>query len=371
MRNPFRFGGVVQGEQFCPRPDLTKALVGHIRNSQNVYVQGERRVGKTSLICEAGRQAKARLVYVDLMEVKSPEDLAKRFLTSVLAMERENFIGKALKTFASLRPSFGVDPITGLPTVNVNFSAPVAPESMATALDLIPGLRRRGKPLVVVFDEFQDVLKMGRATARQVLAALRGKIQFQEDIPYIFSGSVRHDMDTIFIDPDSAFFKSAVPVEVGPISRGNFKRFLKAKFTRADRVVDSELLDRVFEICLDIPGDVQQLCGALWELGDKTLGTDALGGALEVIWSQEMKGYETALRMLSAQQLKILGTIARVGGKAPTSADFLRETGGIMPSSAKAALDRLLAHRLVFRFQGEYRFVNPFFRYWLLVWEGS
>jgi DNA-binding MarR family transcriptional regulator len=286
-------------------------------------------------------------------------------------MEREGFIGKALKAFASLRPSFGVDPVTGLPTVNINFSGPVAPESMAAALDLIPKLRSGANPLIVVFDEFQDVLKMGEPTSRKVLAALRSKIQFQEDIPYIFSGSVRHDMDTIFIDPDSAFFKSAVPVEVGPISRKHFKAFLEEKFTRTGRAAASDLFDRVFEVCLDIPGDVQQLCSALWELGDKKLESQALTRALEVIWSQELKGYEMALQILTAQQFKILSTIARIGGKAPTSAAFLREAGGIMPSSAKAALSRLLALRLVFYYRGEYRFVNPFFRTWLLVWEGQ
>ncbi|MEJ2033274.1 MAG: hypothetical protein P8Y63_09595 [Deltaproteobacteria bacterium] len=128
MKNPFRFGGVVQGEQFCPRPDLTETLAGHIVNGQNVYVQAERRTRKTSLICEAARQAGARVVYVDLMEVKTPEDFARRFLTSILPLERESFVGKVMKAFASLWPSFGVDPITGLPTVNFNFAAPIEPE---------------------------------------------------------------------------------------------------------------------------------------------------------------------------------------------------------------------------------------------------
>lgn len=371
MKNPFRFGGVVQGEQFCPRQDLTKTIAGYIRNGQNVYVHGERRVGKTSLIYESARQAKARLIYIDLLEVKSPEDFARRFLAGVLAKEREGFIGKALTVFATLRPSFGIDPITGLPTVNINFAAPVEPESITGALDLIPGLRRGGKPLVVVFDEFQDVLKMGEATSRKILAALRSKIQFQEDIPYIFSGSVRHDMDMIFIDPDSAFFKSALPVEVGPIPQTGFKKFLDAKFSQTDRMATSDLLGRVFEVCLDIPGDIQQLCSALWELGEKKLETNALTGALEVIWSQELKGYELALQMLTAQQLKLLRTIARIGGKAPTSAVFLREAGGIMPSSAKAGLNRLLALRLVFYYRQEYRFINPFFRAWLLAWDSQ
>lgn len=365
MINPFRFGGVVRGEQFCPRPDLTAALVRHIHNGQNVYVQGERRTGKTSLVHEAARQIRGKMVYIDLMEVKSPEALAKRLLTGIFTLERASFVGRALKTFASLRPSFGIDPITGLPTADIGFSAPIEPESVALALDLVPGLRRKGKPLVVVIDEFQDILKTGEA-ARQILAALRGKIQFQDDVPYIFSGSVRHDMDAVFIDPDSPFFKSAVPIEVGPLAREQFKAFIQEKFSSGGREITPELLDRVFEICLEIPGDVQQLCSAFWELGEKKLEIEALARALEIIWAQELKGYELALQMLSAQQLKVLRTIAWIGGKTPTSTEFLRQAGGILPSSSKSALNRLLALRLVFFYRGEYRFVNPFFRAWLL-----
>lgn len=313
------------------------------------------------------------MIYVDLMEVKSPEDLARRIVTSILATERKDgFIQRALPVFSMMRPSFGLDPITGMPTINVNFSTPVGPESVAGALDLVPTLYQKGKPLVFVFDEFQDILKMsGHDTAKRVLAALRSKIQFHKDIPYVFSGSVRHDMDDLFINSDSPFFKSAVLVEVAALPREAFEKFLTKRFASGKRTIAPTLFQRIFEICLDIPGDIQQLCSALWDLGEPHLTDDLLGQALEGIWSQEMKGYETALRMLSDQQLRMLNAIARFGCKAPTSAEFLREVGGIMPSSAKAALDRLVTLRLVFYYRKEYRFVNPFFRAWIAVWGSA
>ena len=63
---PFKYGCVVTGDAFCPRPALQKALVGNIRDGQNVVLVGERRMGKTSL------------VYVDLLNVRTTADVCNR-----------------------------------------------------------------------------------------------------------------------------------------------------------------------------------------------------------------------------------------------------------------------------------------------------
>ena len=45
-----------------------KQLAGFIQSGQNVVLQGERRMGKTSLVCETVRQLKRRrMLYVDLL----------------------------------------------------------------------------------------------------------------------------------------------------------------------------------------------------------------------------------------------------------------------------------------------------------------
>ena len=70
--NPFKYGRVVSAENFCPRPNLLKQLTGFIKSGQNVVLQGERRMGKTSLLYETVRQLKRyRLLYVDLLEIKT------------------------------------------------------------------------------------------------------------------------------------------------------------------------------------------------------------------------------------------------------------------------------------------------------------
>ena len=68
--NPFKYGQIVKENDFCPRPELERNLANQIKRGQNVYIQGERRVGKSSLIFETVRKLKKpRIVYIDLMEM--------------------------------------------------------------------------------------------------------------------------------------------------------------------------------------------------------------------------------------------------------------------------------------------------------------
>jgi hypothetical protein len=362
--NPFRFGQVVQGKDFCPRPVLLDALAVHIDRGQNVYVQGERRVGKTSLVCEAARLRKRRTIYIDLLGVKTAEDVARRIVTAVLAGERQaGYLEKILKTLATMRPSVGIDPMTGLPSISIAMASPVTTDTVAGAIDLIQACRQ---PLMVVFDEFQDIMRV--EDSRTVLAVMRSRIQFQGETPYIFCGSVRHSMDSIFINADSPFFKSALPVVVGPLERERFQEFLGTRFAASAIPVAPSVFDRVFDLCMNIPGDVQQMCAALWECGGEKGETDPglIEQCLGWIWAQEVKGYEMTLQVLSPQQLKVLSGIARLGGHAPMSSDFLREIGGVAASSAKAALVRLMTLNVVYLYDGDYRFTNPFFRAWVI-----
>jgi hypothetical protein len=175
-------------------------------------------------------------------------------------------------------------------------------------------------------------------------------------------------MDSIFNNPDSAFFKSAIPIHVGFLDENTFQEFIKKKFNTGKRQIAANTLNSIFEICFSIPGDVQQLCSALWDTTSfgAQITDEQIPVALEQIFSHELKGYETILKIITVQQLKLLTGLARLGGKAPMSSGFLKNAGFYQASSVKRALNRLIELRVIFNSNNEYRFVNPFFRAWLL-----
>ena len=365
--NPFKYGQVVKEEDFCPRPKLLKNVERFIKSAQNILIQGERRTGKTSLIFEALRRLRKRnVVYVDLLEVKSSDDFCKRIIKSVISMEQQSGVAEKLfKSLSRLRPTLSIDPITGQPSISLDASVKLQPDSIESILDMIGAIDKR-KAIVVVFDEFQDILNL--KDSKEALALLRSKIQFHSKIPYIFAGSIRNKMDDIFNHPDSSFFKSAISINVGPIDREQFIAFLKSKFSLGKRSIDQPVLDLIFEIAENIPGDIQQLCSAIWEITSykEIIDESIIPKALKLIYAREFKGYEAILVQLTANQLNCLVGLAKIGGKAPLSSKFVKEVGIELPATIKKALIRLIQLKILYRYQGEYKFVNPFFKSWLL-----
>ncbi|HMO52053.1 MAG TPA: hypothetical protein PKE26_12920 [Kiritimatiellia bacterium] len=365
--NPFKYGQVVSADDFCPRPALMKQIDESIKAGQNIVLQGERRTGKTSLIHETVRRLKKRsMLYIDLLEIKDSDDLCKRMVKAIISLERQSgFLDRILRALTHLRPTVSVDPLTGEPSISLDAAVSLKPDSIDGILDLVEDIHKR-RPLVVMFDQFQDILNL--RSSKETLAALRSKIQFHSRIPYVFAGSIRNQMLEIFTDPDSPFFKSAIPIEVGPLDRDHFKKFLRDKFATGKRTVDDDVLDTGFEIAGDLPGDVQQYCGALWDsTTDKArISKPAIPEAMHLIFSRESKGYESILVQLTGHQVRCLVGLARFGGASPYSGSFLQGIGISSPASVKKALHRLTQLKIVYRRGNEFRFVNPFFRAWLL-----
>ncbi len=365
--NPFKYGTIVSGKDFCGRKELLEQLIGHIESSKRVVVLGERRIGKSSAVYEAVKKCKGvRLLYIDLLGIKTTDALCRRILRTIIVFEKKSgLFDKIIKTLAYLRPSISVDPITSLPTVTFDASVEIKANSIPEVFTLIETLSKKGK-LSVVLDEFQDILNL--PDSHEALALLRSVIQFQGHIPFIFVGSIRHKMEEIFTHHDSPFFKSAVLLNIGPLSFNEFSKFLKRKFATGQRAVGHEILNKVFEISYSIPGDIQQFCEALWTVTaeKEAISNKKLLNALELIFAREQKSYENYISILTDIQQKCLKAIALKGGKSVFSVPFMKSAGFNNPSTVRRAINRLLSLNILYQVSGEYRFINPFFRAWLL-----
>ena len=176
-------------------------------------------------------------------------------------------------------------------------------------------------------------------------------------------------MDDIFVNSKSPFFKSAVPIEVLPLDRALFKTFIETRFKKGGRSISAELLSKIIEIGNNIPWDIQQLCEALWACTrqNQAIEQAALSDALELIFSRERNAYENYVRLMTALQHKSLKAIARNGGKSIYSIGFLKAAGFNNPSSLKRCVKRLMDLNILYAYKDEFRFVNPFFRAWLLL----
>ncbi|ORJ61338.1 hypothetical protein B5V00_06815 [Geothermobacter hydrogeniphilus] len=206
----------------------------------------------------------------------------------------------------------------------------------------------------------------------EAIAQMRSRIQFLADIPFVFAGSIRQDMDLLFTSPNSAFFKSAVPIHLGPLTFEEFAPWLIDRFEQGGRTIGQDMMRACFELCQNLPGDIQQLCEALWSstvAGDE-IDRDGLNRALALIYSREQKAYEQALATLKSIHLRVLLALAHQGGATPTSKMFMEAAGVRHSNSITQALARLTSLRLIHKTEHGWYFDNPFFRTWLLSREG-
>jgi hypothetical protein len=361
--NPFRFGEVVGEKTFCARPELVAVLKDIFLAGHKSVVLGERRTGKTSLILETARKIPGlQVIYAQLWAVDTLSDLVNRILQGVTTMTRKrktSTLERAARALGQLRPVIEWDPETGSPSLTVGRNEPLQPNGLHGLFDFLEELSGEMK-LVIVLDEFQDIRRLDQADA--ILGEMRGRIQRQGSLPYVFAGSIRHEMERIFRNPSSPFFKSFRTVEVGPIERPAFRKFLAARFATGQRRIQEATWLELFQLAHDIPSVVQQLCAAFWDRSCAGVEIEPgfLDTALRHIFATERKGYEFLVRPLTASQKRCLSALAKLGGAHPTARPFLEAAGFSQPSSAQRALQRL-----VYGPELNYKFFDPFFREWV------
>ena len=364
--NPFKYGCTVDGEYFCPRKDLAKQLKSHIASGQNVVIQGERRMGKTSLVLETVRSMKGvALFHVDLLCVRDTADLCRRMSSALVRMERKSgFVERIVRSLARLRPTLSLDVENGSPVISVDLSAANEISSLEAMLDVLLAETAK-KRICVVLDEFQDVLDM--EDGPRVLAVLRSRIQLDSRTPYAFLGSVRNRMTDIFWHPDSPFYHSAAALPVGEIDEHDFYDFVRGRFATGRKKISEEVFGKIVKLSRNTPGYIQEFCDAVWDRTENgaVIGEETLKVALETIYSRERDHYEIFIRRLTALQMRVLQGIALQGGAKVYSTEFFKAVSVFNPGSIKRALEKLEAAGLIYCFDGEYKFVNPFFAEWV------
>ena len=363
--NPFRYGCVVAGENYCRRPELQRQLAELVKSGQNVVVQGPRRMGKTSLVVETVKSLRGiTLLYVDLFSVRSVGEFCRKVVSATAKCGKRSFLERTAKLVKGLRPVFSVDHDTGAPTISVDVKSARSVESIEEVMDMIAS-HSSSKRLCVVFDEFQDILDLPDADA--VLATLRAKIQFLPDTPFIFLGSVRNRMRDIFDSPRSPFFKSAISFGVERIDETAMTDFLIGRFKVGNRSIDRKTVGEILKAADYISGDVQELCETTWLVtgdGQKISGDDVAKG-LDAVFARESRAFISTYGRLTTVQANVLKGLAEPNHCKLFSGEFMETYGIRNVGSISKALKRLVADEIIYEFGGEYLFENPFFREWV------
>ena len=164
IRNPFRFGREVGGDQFYDREAVYSRLRRILANgSPNVVMYAPRRYGKTSLVKKVLAACNAEgvpTVYFDMNRVENIERFCEEYVTALCALKGigSELTQKLLVYLSHLHPVIGAGGGT-LVSVKFDYGGKMTANSVSAVLEWAEkvAVELGEKPLVVAFDEFQEI----------------------------------------------------------------------------------------------------------------------------------------------------------------------------------------------------------------------
>ena len=368
LNNPFVTTGYVSPDYFCDRENESRQILEAIHSHRNLALISMRRMGKTGLLKHVGfllniQHKNKALIYIDLMPTQSASDLLSTLGTALLnAKHKEkNILEKIVAALSSLRPGFTYDSLTGQPSLVFN---------VATENDFNIGLRQllalfdtMRKELTIVLDEFQQVLEYPESRIENLLRPI---VQENPQITFIFSGSDKHMMETMFSNPTRPFFQSVELMYLGPIVTENYLEFIKKHFNAAGFNISEATINQLLNWCRHHTFYVQHFCNRLFAKSFHKINEETTSQlCLEILSSYEPL-YLTYRKLLTTHQFALIQAIAVENGVSkPLSGTFIKKHDLKSASSVKTSLVALAGKEMLIRSNNTWQVYDVFFARWL------
>ena len=352
--SPFPHQGPLEPSQVSGRDDLLADLTERVTERRVTALLGPRRFGKTSVLRRVAADLAAAgtsVIWVDLYEVTSTAELARRFDAALAEAD-----GPVRWTLGEVAARVNLNlGFVGLELTRRRDERP-DPDGLLDALldTLVAGASATAT--VVVIDEFPGIDRVPGATG-----LLRTKLQHHyQEIGLLFAGSQPSLMRTMFADRERPFYAQADLVEIGPLSRQDLAAFVEDGFRWTDRD-PGDLGAHIHTFTGGHPYRSMQAADASWRLAEPGGGPVEWGAVLERLRSRTamscdaifagMTGGEKATLRLLAHGDALFGTVA--------------ELHDLSSGSARHARDTLVAAGDVIEVDGRYRIVDPVFADWI------
>jgi hypothetical protein len=358
MKNPFKFGSVVEEPYFTNRREEIAQVKSVLNSSNHLILISPRRYGKTSLISTVLKSTGRPEIFLDLQIIISPDDLASQLLKRLFKVYPYERIKNSIKKFRII-PSISLNPLNN--EIEINFRAEGnSGKPLEDVLELMNKSASGGKRLIVVLDEFQEISRIGKGLDRK----MRSVMQYHKNINYVFLGSQESLIREIFEKKKSPFYHFGYLMTLNRIPAREFRSFLETRFKNI-APAPGKLADGILEITKSHPYYTQLLAFTIWEILERRQKEAApVETAIDRIIKVHDNDYERLWGTLNSTDMKILLGIS-ADEKLLTSADFLNTYKTDSASTIQSGIKRLIQKGFVIRLNGKYEIDDPFFSIWL------
>jgi len=371
MINPFVTSGYAGEEYFCDRVVETEKIVSLLTNGNNLALISPRRIGKTELIRHCFAQPQITENYytfiIDIYATDSLRDFVNVFgkaILDVLRSRGRRIWERFLNVLTSLRSEITFD-IDGKPVWSLGLGAITNPT--VTLEEIFTYLRNADKPCLIAIDEFQQITRY--ADGKNVEAALRTHIQQCPNAHFIFSGSQRHVMGTIFSSAARPFYQSVILLNLTSIPLDKYTSFATLHFEKAGKQLDENVMEELYLRFEGITYYLQRMLNYLFlstPQGSRCT-VEMIDQVQREILADSSDSYQLLLMQIPEKQRMVFTAIAREGkARAVSSGSFVKKYHLQSPSTVLSAVKGLLEKDLITQEDGAYCVYDRFFRLWLL-----
>lgn len=367
--NPFVISGYEGAHFFCDRVLETEQLRHEIANGNNVALIATRRMGKSGLIEHYFSQPEVSERYytffIDIYDTKSLRELVRKLSREIL-IRLKPFGARATERFwqtmRSIQSGINFSPM-GEPTFMVQIGDIKEPET--TLEEIFRYLELADKPCIVAIDEFQQI---GKYPEKNIEATLRTYVQRCHNAQFIFSGSQRHTMSTMFTSASRPFYQSVSLMHIDHIDMDTYDAFAKALFTEGNRTLAEGVTEAVYTISRGVTWYTQKLFNVLYGFTHEgeICEVEHVREALDYILKTQSYVYEETISRLPEKQTMALIALSKNGPtKSITSAAFVEKYSLQSASTVQSAMKGLLEKDFVTLEKGVYSVYDIFMDYWI------
>ncbi|MDE5611061.1 MAG: ATPase [Odoribacter sp.] len=370
VTNPFIVTGKIEPEYFCDRVTESARVVKSITNGNNLVIISPRRMGKTGLIQFCYDKPEIAQTYytffIDILHTSSLREftyLLGREIYETLLPRSRKMVNLFIQTIRSISGKFGFDPVSGLPTFNVELGDIERPEY--TLDEIFQYLARADKPCIVAIDEFQQIAKYPE---KNIEAQLRTHIQKLRNCHFIFAGSERHMMQEMFVSAARPFYHSADMLELKAIVPEVYIPFIVGHFEKRNRRIASGDVERVYNLFKGHTYYIQKTFNEAFAdtPEGKACSLDTLRTAVNGMIASNDTIFREILSNMPEKQKELLYAIAKDGeAEHITSSEFIRRHGLISASSVQSAMKKLLEKDIITEINKLFSVTDKLFSMWI------
>ena len=362
-QNPFKYGELSTGDNFCNRQSELKRLHAAFRDGQSVVLISPRRWGKSSLVNQALHTYKGKVVAIkiDCFGIKSSEEFYSVFLknTLVATSTKVQQVADSVKNHIRALVPFIKYSIGEGEEIKISLDLPASKIDVEEILELAQKIARQRKiRMVCCVDEFQKLAEW--TDGGPLLEKLRSHWQKHKDVSYCLYGSKRHLMSSLFSDSSQPFYRFGETLFLQKIGKEEWVCFLVGEFKRTGKFMDAPLAGRLADLVECHSYFVQYLARICWNNASDKVTPEVLQASYLEFLNDHVALFQHICKGLTQYQTNYLKAVV-AGETQFTSQRVLRVYGIGSQGNIKRIMETLEDLEILDFASGHAAFCDPYF----------